>query len=67
MRDHPFSAADADAPLEPPSLDDLIAETQDLLPMLETVTSLELRTIARKLRILAGFAEAWAQRMETAD
>jgi hypothetical protein len=67
IRHHPLNSAEADAPQEPSSLDNLIAETQDLLPVLETVTPEELRTIARKLRTLASYAEAWAQRMDTSD
>jgi hypothetical protein len=63
------TAADADAPpsrSEPLSLDDLIAETQHLLPAVHDVSAAELRTLARKLRILANYAEAWAERTERA-
>jgi hypothetical protein len=63
------TAADAGAPprTEPLSLDDLIAETQHLLPFVRDVSAAELRTLARKLRILANYAEAWAERTEQAE
>lgn len=52
---------------DPLSLDDLIAETQHLLPFVRDVSPTELRTLARKLRILANYAEAWAERTERGE
>lgn len=51
----------------PPPLDDVMAETRRLLSLVDRVSATELRALARKLRVLATYAEGWAQRMEQAE
>lgn len=52
---------DATTPL---SLDELIAASCALLPQFRALSAEDLLTLARHLRILSNYAEAWAARSE---
>jgi hypothetical protein len=68
-QDHPpddFDPSQQHDAIALPSLDELIAASCALLPQFRTLSAEDLLTLARHLRILSNFDDAWAAR-GTAD